>query len=514
VRKKGVVRRRWLAVVASVALLASLAACSLEPQAEPDTTSSPTGETPSAELAPFYTQELEWSSCENGYQCATADAPLDWADPGGDSIELAVIRTPATSSNRIGSLLVNPGGPGGSGVDFVANSENGGVAAEVHEQFDVVGFDPRGVGQSTAVSCYDDPSELDDYLFGDVDGEIGSDEWLHDVVDSTKEFGQSCLEHTGPLLGHVDTESSARDMDMLRAVLGDEKLYYLGYSYGTLLGATYAELFPEKTGRLVLDGAFDPSATLAEVVSEQIEGFEGAYRAYLESCLSGDDCPFDGSVDDAMEDTARLLDALDESPLRNADGRDLDASAMTLAIQSPLYSEVNWPYLTQSISDVLHGDADLAFQLIDSYLDRNADGTYFTNTQEAFTAIDCLDFPADGTFDEARADAAELAEIAPTLGTRSGYSAISCSGWPFPATRTPGPITAAGSADILVVGTTNDPATPYIWAQSLSEQLENGYLLTYDGEGHTAYGRSNDCVDDTVNEYFLNGTVPAEDPLC
>ena len=509
-------RRRLIASVAvAAAVLLPLSGCVswfLPPTAS--STSTPTGEQVDAALEPFYSQVLTWSDCDGGMQCTTAEAPLDWADPGGESIELALVRQPATSSNRIGSLLVNPGGPGGSGYDFIKDSVDYATDERLQASFDIVGFDPRGVNRSTPVTCYDHPKELDSYIFDIYPGEPGSDEWLAAADAASAAFGERCLELTGPLLGTVDTTSAARDLDMLRAILGDTKLNYLGYSYGTFLGATYADLFPQNTGHIVLDGALDPQTTSTDVSRTQAEGFESALRAYLTQCLAGSECAFSGSVDDAMVDIRALLDRLDASPLRAADGRELGSATMTNAIVLPLYSETTWPYLDQLFSSVKSGDASVAFSLADNYYGRDTDGTYANNANEAFTAINCLDYTGDSSLEAIRAEEAELVAAAPVLGSQLAYGGVGCAAWPFAATRDRVAIHAPGSADILVVGTTNDPATPYRWAEALADELDNGHLVTYNGEGHTAYNRSNDCVNDAVDDYLINGTVPASDPQC
>jgi len=251
------------AVVAATLLLSGCVSWFQAPR--PSATSTPTGEDVPAELAPFYHQVLRWTGCGGGLQCTTATAPLDWAQPAGDTIELALIRQPATGGHPRGSLLVNPGGPGGSGVDFIRDSIDFATSDTLQREFDVVGFDPRGVGASTPIDCTSDDAGLDAFIYGIVPGERGSDAWIAASEQKNRAFGQGCLEHTGALLEHVDTVSAARDLDLLRAVLGDATLDYLGYSYGTYLGARYAELFPGKTGRLVLDGAIDPSATEFDV---------------------------------------------------------------------------------------------------------------------------------------------------------------------------------------------------------------------------------------------------------
>lgn len=502
-----------VAVLAAAALALSGCVSWFLPPVE-RSTSTPTGEQVAAELEPYYHQVLEWTSCGAGLQCSTAIAPLDWNDPAGDRIELALIRQPATSGSPIGSLLLNPGGPGASGYDFVRDSIDYATDERLQSSFDVVGFDPRGVNRSTAVSCYDDPAELDAYIYDIAPGVPGSDEWLAAASASTAAFGQRCLELTGPLLGHVDTPSAARDLDMLRAALGDESLNYLGYSYGTLLGQVYAELFPERTGRLVLDGAVDPAATDFEATATQAQGFESALRAFLEDCIGATDCPFDGGVDDAMAEVRALLDTLDASPLSAPDGRRLGSSAMFTAIILPLYTESNWVYLRELFASVFSGDAEYAFQLADTYNRRSPDGTYLDNQTEAFISINCLDARGDGSVATMRAEAAELRELAPVFGPQMSWGGTGCPNWPVPAVRERAPIVAPGSSDILVIGTTNDPATPYAWAVTVAETLQNGHLVTFDGEGHTAYNKSNDCVNDAVDDFLIEGTVPDGDPRC
>ncbi|MGN6272677.1 MAG: alpha/beta hydrolase [Protaetiibacter sp.] len=509
--RTGRAARALLAVVATIALLTGCVSWFLPPR--PATTSTPTAEDVPAGLAPYYHQVLRWSGCGGGLQCTTATAPLDWADPAGDTIELALIRQPATDGTARGSLLVNPGGPGGSGVDFIRDSIDFATSDELQREFDVVGFDPRGVGASTPVVCTDDDAGLDDYLYGITPGVHGSDAWITASEQRNAAFAQGCLEHTGALLGHIDTVSAARDLDLLRAVLGDAALNYLGYSYGTYLGARYAELYPEKAGRLVLDGAIDPAASEYDVTLTQARGFESALAAYLDDCLTRKGCPFTGTADAARARIATLLHDLDAHPLAGDDGRQLGSGTMFSAIILPLYNEGNWSYLDDLFTEVLGGETDTAFFLADVYNDRAADGSYRTNGSEAFLAINCLDYPSDGDRATMRAEAAQLESEAPVFGPWMAYGGTLCPHWPFPSTIERGPITAPGSPDILVVGTTNDPATPYVWAKALAMQLENGHLVTHRGEGHTAYGES-DCVTEVVDAFLVDGRVPASDPMC
>lgn len=506
-------RTAFVAVLTAAALaLSGCVSWFLPPQTR--TESVPTGEKVPAAVEPYYHQVIEWSACGAGLQCATAVAPIDWADPSAGELELALVRQPALSGNPIGSLLVNPGGPGGSGYNFIRDSVDYATDKRLQAAFDVVGFDPRGVNRSTPVTCYDDPAELDAYLYDIVPGERGSDEWLAASAEATVRFGERCLELTGPLLGHVDTASAARDMDMLRAALGDEQLYYLGYSYGSLLGQVYAELFPEKAGRLVLDGAVDPAATEFDVTAVQARGFESAMRAFLEDCMTASDCPFAGSVDDAFVQIRELLNTLDASPLRAPDGRQLDSSAMFTAIILPLYSESTWSYLRQLFTTVFAGDADYAFQLADNYNGRNADGTYRDNQTEAFISINCLDSRGDSSVEAMRAEAEELARLAPVFGPQMAWGGTGCPHWPVLAVRERAPIVAPGSPDILVIGTTNDPATPYEWAVTVAHTLEKGHLITFEGEGHTAYNKGSDCVNSIVDDFLIDGVVPSADPRC
>lgn len=503
--------RRFGVVAATLAALVALTGC-VPTAADPTRPSTPTVEDVGEDLRPFYSQVLAWKPCGEGLGCATATAPLDWDDPAAGEIELALVRHVATG-DRIGSLLVNPGGPGASGYDFIAESLDYAVGAPLKERFDVVGFDPRGVGRSTPVTCLE-AKELDEYLYGIVPAERGSDEWIRLTSEAAREFGEACSANTGELLGEVDTVSAARDLDLLRAILGDEQLNYLGYSYGSLLGATYADLYPEKAGRMVLDGAVDPAASNQEITEAQYVGFERALRAYLEDCLSGTECPFDGSVDDALHEVSRLLASVAESPMRGTDGRMVGSDTLLTAIIFPLYSPELWTYLSDMFESVMFGEADFALLLADSYNHRNPDGSYSGNSTGAFRSVNCLDYTFQSDVAVMRAEAAALAEAAPIIGPYVGYGDIGCVNWPYQAQQERAEIHAAGAPPILVVGTTGDPATPYEWAVSLADQLDSGVLVSYDGEGHTAYNKSNACISNAVESFLIDGAVPTSDPRC
>ena len=500
-----------------VAATLALSACTLltgPVTPVPAMTSTPTAEDVPVELAPYYRQQLIWESCETGLHCATAIAPLDWTDPAGERIELALVRRPA-SGPRVGSLLLNPGGPGGSAYDWVVESGEFAATPDVLEAYDLIGLDPRGVGHSTPVTCADDDAARDAYFFGIVPGEPGTPQWLTEVRAETAAWTAGCVEHSGDLLEHVDTGSAARDLDMIRAALGETKLDYLGYSYGTYLGARYAELFPDHVGRFVLDGALDPSLTGTELVLGQAVGFERAFRTWLASCLTQQDCPFRGSVDDAMARVARLFDSVSVSPLRGVDGRELGAQALFSAVIVPLYDPATWGYLGSLFTELELGQTDTAFALIDALYGRDANGVYSSNQSEGQLAVNCLDIPFDATEAGMAAEAELLAAAAPLFGPLMSWGGISCEFWPVAAPVAPRePIVAPGAGDILVIGTTGDPATPYEWSVTLAGDLEGGHLLSYDGEGHTAYNRGESCVDDAVDGWLLDGILPKDGLAC
>lgn len=524
-RKGGRRRRIGSSLLGGVATLAAvtlvLAACGpLGPLLEADPPLERPVEPGPAEIVgdAFGEQEPNWVLCHGEMQCAEVFAPMDWNDLEGERITLALVKQPAKSGTSLGTIFVNPGGPGGSGYDYVASSIDFAVGQPLQEHYDIVGWDPRGVGLSSPVTCLS-AEGMDEYLFGASvadDHEVGSERWVALAARETAEYGEACLDSTGDLLNYVDTISTVHDLDMLRAIVGDEKLNYLGYSYGTYIGARYADHYPEHVGKLVLDGAIDPTVSMAEMVRSQTVGFEAALRAYVTDCLTDDDCPFSGSVDDAMNDWRELLEKVEAEPLLGADGRWLSVSTLLTAIVTPLYSPNSWSYLDELYTATSAGNPWMGLLLADVYYGRT-NGEYEDNSNEAFSAINCLDYPASNDImseiDRMRAEAAELSELAPTIGKYQGYGDVFCASWPAKGVTERAPVTAAGADPILVVGTTGDPATPYHWSVALAEQLESGVLVTFNGEGHTAYGKST-CVGDVVEQYFLEGAVPSADPQC
>ncbi|MFR9789951.1 alpha/beta hydrolase [Streptomyces sp. MB22_4] len=471
-----------------------------------------------AALRPYYTQRLQWRDCgAPGFQCATMKAPLDYDRPGAGDVRLAVTRKAATgSAGSLGSLLVNPGGPGGSAVDYLQQYAGLGYPAEVRARYDMVAMDPRGVARSEPVECLGD-REMDTYTQTDVTPDDRAEEDA--AVAADEKFAQACGAHSARLLRHVSTVEVARDMDVLRAALGDAKLNYVGASYGTFLGATYAGLFPSRVGRVVLDGALDPSLDSRTVNLEQARGFETAFQAFTEDCVRRTDCPLGGSgttPQQAADHLRSFFRKLDGHPVQagDRDGRKLGEALATTGVIAAMYDEGAWSRLRAALTSAMKGDGAALLALSDSYYERDADGHY-SNLMMANNAVNCLDLPPAFTgprqVEQARA---AFEKASPVFGEGLAWSSLNCAYWPVRATGEPHRITARGAAPIVVVGTVRDPATPYRWAQSLARQLTSGHLLTYDGDGHTAFLRGSSCVDSAIGTYLLHGTPPPPGKRC
>ncbi|MGW6459980.1 alpha/beta hydrolase [Streptomyces sp. NPDC055078] len=472
------------------------------------------GSAPAPELEPYYGQKLSWRECGvPEFQCATMKAPLDYDKPEGESIELAVARTKATGpGKRLGSLLVNPGGPGGSAVGYLQSYAGLGYPAPVRARYDMVAVDPRGVARSEPVECLTG-KEMDAYT--QVDQTPDDPAETTRLTAAFKSFAEGCEKRSGAVLPYVSTVDAARDMDVLRAVLGDAKLTYTGASYGTFLGATYAELFPARTGRLVLDGALDPSPPALAVNRDQTAGFETAFQSFAADCVDQSDCPLGTtSPADASNRLKAFFAELDARPVPTGESRPLGESLATTGVLSAMYDEGAWPQLREALTSAMNGDGAPLLALADSYYEREGDGSY-SNLMYANAAVNCLDLPPAFTGPKAVESALpDFEKASPVFGRNFAWAALNCAYWPTPATGKPHPIEAKGAPPILVVGTTRDPATPYKWARGLAGQLASGTLLTYEGDGHTAYGRGSDCVDTAINAYLLEGKVPPKDTRC
>ncbi|MFJ2893830.1 alpha/beta hydrolase [Streptomyces sp. NPDC087218] len=466
------------------------------------------------ELERYYGQSLRWRDCGvEGFQCATMKAPLDYAKPDGDEIDLAVSRKKATGpGKRIGSLLVNPGGPGGSAIDYLQGYAAIGYPAPVRARYDMVAVDPRGVARSEPVECLTGP-QMDTYTQVDQTPDDAAE--TTGLSSAYERFASGCEKRSGTILPHVSTVETARDMDMLRALLGDEKLHYVGASYGTFLGATYAGLFPGRVGRLVLDGAMDPSLPSVEMNRDQTAGFETAFQSFAADCVKKADCPLGTtSTADAAARMKKIFADLDAHPIDTGDSRRLTESLGTTGVIAAMYDESAWPQLREALAAAQDGDGSGLLSLSDSYYERRPNGTY-ANLMFANAAVNCLDLPPAFTDAEAVERAVpDFEKTSPVFGRAFAWAALNCAHWPTPSTGTPHRIEAKGAAPIVVVGTTRDPATPYKWAESLAGQLSSGTLLTYRGDGHTAYGRGSDCIDTAINTYLLEGTPPNDGKKC
>jgi pimeloyl-ACP methyl ester carboxylesterase len=489
----------------------STAASEATRSASPEGTSERSGAIASAkDLRPFYEQKVEWEECGRGQDCAEVDVPLDYANPGDDTVTLQLRRRPAEGEAR-GTLFVNPGGPGASGVDFTSYFVDE-AGEDVLENYDVVGFDPRGVGTSEPLECLDTEA-LDRYVSSDPDPDDAAES--ENFIAYVRGLGKGCVRNSGALASHVSTQEVARDLDVLRGVVGDEKLTYYGASYGTYIGATYAELFPEQVGRMVLDGAVDPTLSNTDANLEQARGFETALRAYAADCVKQGACPLGESQDAVVERIGQLLQDLDESPLPTNDPeRPLTQALGFYGVALPLYDEGSWSFLTQALEGALAGNGSVLLLFADQYLSRTEDG-YADNSAEVISAVNCLDRPTETTAADVEATIPDFEKASPTFGRVFAWSVAGCGAWPARSPLEPlESYDAEGAPPIVVVGTTRDPATPYEWAVSLADQLSSGVLVTRDGDGHTGYGQGNDCVDSAVDEYFVQGEVPAEDLQC
>lgn len=440
---------------------------------------------------------LTWTKCDDGFECATLKVPLDYANATGPQIELGLVRLKSTDpAKRIGSLMMNPGGPGASAIDLVEGLGPA-MSPDMRGKFDIVGFDPRGVGRSTPVVCHD---TLQSYFAADPSPETPA-QWT--AIDrEARVFADNCKTRAGNLLPHIGTRNVARDMDQVRIALGDEKTNYLGFSYGTTIGAVYADMFPSKVRAMVLDGAYNfYSLPGDEGLRLQSIGFENAFKAYAADCAAKS-CAL-AKRGDPVKVVEDLLAKAKSAPIP-APGADRPAGPgeAGLGVSLALYAESLWPRLTSAVEAGLKGDGTQLVRLADIYLGRNPDGTY-PNQQEIYVGVSCLDATWPTKLEDFQALAARHRASAPHFGVPNLLeSALPCAYWPTPPQPLKAPV-AHGAPPILVVATTNDPATPYDQGVAVSKQLETGFLLTHVGEGHTVYGQGNICVDDVVDQYFL-----------
>ncbi|MGI5274653.1 alpha/beta hydrolase [Nonomuraea sp. CA-218870] len=442
---------------------------------------------------------------DQNVRCGTLSVPLDYAEPGGEQIKLAMIKIPAVDQrNRIGSLLFNFGGPGASGVDTLDQAAK--ALSTLRARYDLISFDPRGVERSSGVRC-GTGADLD--AFTSQDTLPPGEETRREIEAANREFARLCERDAGRILPYVGTVNAARDMDRMRIALGDEKLNYVGMSYGTQLGAVYATQFPGNVGRVVLDAPLDPTVSFEERTLAQTRGFQQVYESFLKACVK-ERCEIGTSVQDANANVEKLLNDLAAKPLK-VGTRELTQGLAATGVASALYSEMTWPFLETALGQALKGQGGALLYLADSYTGRNEDGTYSTQ-MTSFPAITCADSaerPDKATL--RRTEEAALA-ISPLFGSEG--SGGLCSIWPAQGGDEAKRVDATGSAPIVVVGGKNDPATPYEWAPRLTAQLKTATLVTYEGEGHGAYLSGSRCVTQLVDAYLLEGKQPAKGAIC
>jgi pimeloyl-ACP methyl ester carboxylesterase len=445
-----------------------------------------------------------WTACGDGFECATLAVPVDYSRPAERTIELALIRLPASDpSRRIGSFMLNPGGPGASAVEF-ARSFAPLLSDEIRARFDIVGFDPRGVGASAPLLCHDDIQEL-----GAMEPEPETQAQWDEIVRTTGDLADLCDARGGDLLPHLGSLNVARDMDRVREALGDQQATYLGFSYGTVIGALYADRFPDRVRALVLDGAVDIGPSGEELMTVQAVGLDRAFERFVADCRARN-CALG-------TDPAAAIDALQEQaratpiPAPGAD-RPAGPGEIHLAMVAAMYRPRTWPSLEQALVAARDGDASMVVQFADLYLGRR--GGEYDNSYEMGPAINCLDYALPRDIRHYQTEFVdEVTRVAPEFGRSFAQEGLICAQWESP----PAPISltgARGAAPVLVVGTTNDPATPFEWAVALSLDLPSGVLLTHEGDGHTAYLLGNRCIDDTIDNYLLTLAVPEDGAIC
>lgn len=466
---------------------------------------------------------VQWLPCNAGSgdhvqipdnaECGMLSVPVDYSKPDGDVARLAMIRFPA-AGRKIGSLVINPGGPGESGVESAVSLLSG-LPQSVKDRFDIVGFDPRGVGSSTpAVWCNSD--EDNDRLRADPTVEY-TPEGVEHLENETKKFVQRCVDKMGKeFLENVGTENVAKDLDAIRVALGDDKLTYLGYSYGTRIGATYAEQFPQKVRAMILDGAVDPNADPVEEDIRQAAAFQKAFDDYATDCTTKNpDCPLGTDPAKAVEVYKSLIDPLVEHPAKTRDQRGLGYSDATVGTILPLYSPNLWRHLTEGLTGLKNGNGDVMLALADLYMGRDAKGHY-NNSTDVRVAVNCVDKPAITDRATVVEEDRRAREVAPFMsyGEFTGHAPMgTCAFWPVPPTSKPHEISVKGLPPTLVVSTTNDPATPYQAGVDLARQL-GGTLVTFEGTQHTVVFQGNKCIDDIAATYLVDVTVPPPGTRC
>ncbi|MEU6339745.1 alpha/beta hydrolase [Streptomyces sp. NPDC046977] len=505
--------RRLLAVLGACTVLltacAAPARTSSAPRPAPTGSALVTDDTTAVapRLRPYYGQRLAWRSCDqaDGFQCTTMRVPLDYAHPEAGDIMVSATRKRSTGGGRLGSLQLNPGGPGASAMDYLWKAAKV-YSSSVRGAYDLVAMDPRGVGHSTLVDCgRGRPVSFMQSPVPPTPDRAEINAW--DTM--FRKTAGDCERHVGGLLPYVGTPDAARDMDMLRSLLGDRRLHYAGFSYGTYLGATYAELFPSRVGRVVLDGALDPALDAFSTTLHQARGYQVAWEAFAADCASRPDCPVGRSLPVAARALDTLRADLDRAPLRQGKDDEVTGDDLTAAVVDGLRFPA-WGRLREALRGLRTGDTHGLQEIIAAGQETTKEG------DQAQTAVSCLSSTIGPRLSAVRATAElpRFLSASPQFGRAFADTLVMCTHWPVPSSQPARAIHARGAAPILVIGTTRDPATPYPQAVALAGQLESGRLLTRVGDGHTGYHRGNACVDRTVDRFLLRGTLPPAGAVC
>jgi len=471
----GKTRRKFVITVSVIATLIAVPSFSASP------------------LTAYQNQGLNWKSCGSGLECTTFKVPLNYSAISSKSFTLSVVRHKATNTNqRIGTLFVNPGGPGGSAFDY-ASAATRIVSKKIAQRYDIVGFDPRGVGKSEPIRCLSDAEE-DSYLSADTAVLTKND--LNSLLSRAKFFALKCAEPSHNKIAFVGTVDNARDMELLRQILKEPRLNFLGKSYGTYLGTLYAALYPTKVGRFVLDGAVDPNASSGSQNLGQAISFDKALLDYQNKSKSF-----------TQQKILAFINSLYSKPLQLPSGRKLTSSMAIVGIAASLYDNANgWPTLTSALDAAINkGDARPLIDLSDIYNRRDANGHY-SNENDISQAISCLDISDTRSVSQMTSDGSVMKVRAPVFGPFLTYAGLACKYWKYPPSAKPSTKLILTNP-IMIIGVTKDPATPYSWAKKLHLVFKKSSLVTFVGEGHTGHNRGNKCVDIAVDSYLLQGIL-------
>ena len=444
-------------------------------------------------LKEFQNQELKWQNCYGNFECSTLLVPVDYDKITTDVFHLKVIRFKATDQRqKLGALIVNPGGPGASAFDYAYNAENI-VSAAIREKYDIVGFDQRGVGQSDPIRCLTD-KETDEMLAGPMIADTPENQ--RKMIENAKFFASKCKKAASYKLGHLSTFESAKDMELLRLALNEPKVNYLGKSYGTYLGTLYASLYPTKVGKMILDGAIDPLISIQEQNLAQANGFELALNQFLAENKFSKVMILD------------LFKKLRIEPLWTKTERKLNDSLAILGIASALYDDLTgWPKLARALNQALLGDGSLLLELSDEYSGRSQTGKYFSNENDIAPIINCLDWPNSFETVPNITTYQKFVTVAPIFGPFLAANGILCKYLLPNVIHINSNLNIQVTSRVMIIGTTRDPATPNDWAIALSRKFPNSMLLIFDSDGHTGISRGNKCVDTFAESYLFKLTA-------